>query len=125
MKIVGMDVVKTQAELQDELSRGAKFVYFQYCISILVMTFRRPSDIYFVRAGESTVGKSMPFTMISVFLGWWGIPFGLIYTPMCIFTNLSGGKDVTASVLSSMNIAPPAAAAPGLAPRSGTPLRPS
>ena len=41
------------AELDFEIQRGARFVLFQYCISIIVLTFRRASDIYFLREGES------------------------------------------------------------------------
>lgn len=51
-------------DLEFEIQRGAKFVlFFQYCISILMLTFRRPSDIYFLRQGESTVTKGLPFTL--------------------------------------------------------------
>lgn len=92
----------TVAQLQEELGRGGKFVVFEYCISILVMTFRRSSDVYFIRAGESTTSKSIGYTLLSLFLGWWGIPWGFIYTPMCLVTNLGGGKDVTEAVVSSM-----------------------
>jgi len=35
--------------------------------------------------------------------GWWGIPWGFIYTPMSIISNISGGKDVTQSVLGHFN----------------------
>ena len=31
-------------------------------------------------------------------LGWWGVPWGIIYTPLTIFTNLFGGQDVTDEV---------------------------
>jgi hypothetical protein len=92
----------TVAQLQDELGRGGRFVVFEYCISILVMTFRRSSDVYFIRAGESTTGKSIGYTLLSLFLGWWGFPWGFIYTPMCLATNLGGGKDVTEAVVSSL-----------------------
>ena len=92
----------TGAELHEEVQRGGRFVVFSYCISILIMTFRRSSDIHFIRAGEGTFGKSLPYTALSLALGWWGIPWGFIYTPMALFQNLSGGKDVTREVLSSL-----------------------
>ena len=92
----------TGAELHEEVQKGGRFVVFSYCISILIMTFRRSSDIHFIRAGEGTFGKSLPYTALSLALGWWGIPWGFIYTPMALFQNLSGGKDVTAEVLSAM-----------------------
>ena len=46
-KIRGIESMK-HGELDFEIQRGAKFVLFQYCISVIVLTFRRPSDIYFV-----------------------------------------------------------------------------
>lgn len=99
--IQGMDNM-TVGQLQEELRRGGRFVVFEYCVSILVMTFKRSSDVYFIRAGEGTMGKSIGYTLLSLFLGWWGIPWGFIYTPMVLFTNLGGGKDVTEAVVSSL-----------------------
>jgi hypothetical protein len=101
MKIIGLENM-TGAQLAEELDRGAKFVIYQYCISILIMTFRRPSEIYFIRAGESAVGKGLGFTALSLVLGWWGIPWGPIYTVGSLITNFGGGKDVTEAVVKSM-----------------------
>lgn len=103
-KIKNLEGLSTE-EINRELEHGAKFVHFQYCISILVMTFRRSSDVYFIKAGESTLGYSIQYTLISLLLGWWGIPWGPIYTIGSLFTNLSGGKDLTKEVLHSMNTA--------------------
>ena len=100
MKIVGLEGMGS-LDIQTEIQKGAKFVVFQYVISLLVITFRRNSNIYFVKADESAFVKGLPFTLLSLVLGWWGIPFGIIYTPIAVFTNLSGGKDVTAEVLAA------------------------
>lgn len=86
-------------DINNEIQQGAKFVSYTYCISILIMTFKRPSDIYFVKHNESAVVKGLPFFFISLFLGWWGIPWGPIYTIGSIFTSLSGGNDLTQEVL--------------------------
>jgi len=83
-------------------NNGAKFVTFQYTISIILMTFRRSSDIYFVRQGESMAGKSVPFTLITLFFGWWGIPWGPIYSIGALVNNLSGGKNITQEVMVSL-----------------------
>lgn len=101
MKIIGTEGLDGQ-QLGLELQRGAKFVTYQYCISILILTFRRSSDIYFVRAEESAVSKGIGFSLISLFLGWWGIPWGPIYTIGSFITNFGGGKDVTAEVIASL-----------------------
>ena len=88
----------TRQQIQMEIQKGAKFVIFQYSISILIMSFRRSSAIHFVKNGESTFMKGLPYTLISLFLGWWGIPWGPIYTIQALSTNLQGGRDVTALV---------------------------
>ena len=93
----------TVSDLNRELERGGKFVSFQYCISIVVMTFKRGSDIYFIRAGESTIKFSIGYTLLTLILGWWGIPWGPIYTIGSIFSNLTGGKDVTQEVIDLLN----------------------
>lgn len=88
-------------QLSQELQRGGKFVIYQYCISILILTFKRPSHIYFVRAGEGSVAKGLGFSLISLLLGWWGIPWGPIYTIGSFITNFGGGRDVTQEVVAS------------------------
>jgi len=94
------------ATLSAELERGGKFVMYQYCISIILMTFRRPSSIYFVPAGKSAAVKGVGFTLLSLLLGWWGLPWGPIYTVGSVFKNLRGGEDVTQSVLASLQQLP-------------------
>lgn len=90
----------TEDQLNFELNNGAKFVVFEYCISIVIMTFKRGSDIYFIKAGESTVKYSIGFTLLTFVLGWWGFPWGPIYTIGSLYTNMTGGKDVTGDILS-------------------------
>ena len=72
---------------------------WKYAISILVMSFKNPTNIHFVRAGEGTFGKAIGPTFISMLLGWWGIPFGIIFTIESLFINLSGGRNVTDDVM--------------------------
>ncbi|HEY2839273.1 MAG TPA: hypothetical protein VGJ26_09000 [Pirellulales bacterium] len=103
MKIVGIDGMTPQ-QLQTELEHGARFVIYKYCVSIFIMTFQRPSDIRFVRAGESAVGKGLGYTLISLFCGWWGIPWGPIYTIGSVASNFRGGVDVTKEVVASLQL---------------------
>lgn len=98
MKIKGIDGMMIK-DVQDEVMSGGKFVIYSYCISIIVMTFRRGSDIYFIKSNESAVAKGLVWSLISMLFGWWGIPWGFIYTPAALFTNFSGGKDVTEQVM--------------------------
>ena len=73
--------------LQQEADAGARFVYFPYTISLLLITLKRTSDVYMIRAGESAAARGRRFTLISLFLGWWGIPYGPKYTIESIRTN--------------------------------------
>ncbi len=87
------------AQLKREIDHGGKFVIYDYTISIIIMTFRRSSNIYFVRSNENALMKGLGFTLLTLGLGWWGIPWGPIYTIGALYRNLSGGKEVTAEVL--------------------------
>jgi hypothetical protein len=171
----------TLAQVEQQLHEGACFVFYEYCISLVGITLRRPTDIYFLppprfsiwpvlvivnawllsvagflcilRIGwvsfityqrlrpnprgpegepefselmcvilavvaslifwlaywsyrapdggwkdETGLKRGVVYSLPSLFLGWWGVPWGIIYTPITIFTNLCGGQDVTDEV---------------------------
>jgi hypothetical protein len=44
-KIIGLDGMSVE-EVNKELANGAKFVIFLYCFSIIIMAFKRSSDIH-------------------------------------------------------------------------------
>jgi hypothetical protein len=71
-------------------------------VSLLFITFKRSTDVYLVRSEENGIIKSLPYAMISAFLGWWGIPYGPRCTLESIRTNLRGGKDVTDDVMATV-----------------------
>jgi len=76
LKIVGAEGLSAE-DIRAEVDRGARLVIYTYCISIVVVTFKRSSDIYFVKPGQSCVVKGLPYTLLSLLLGWWGIPWAL------------------------------------------------
>jgi hypothetical protein len=92
----------TPLEIKNEIDNGAKFVIYQYTISLLIITFKRNSDVYFVKNHEKAVVKGLPYTILTFLLGWWGIPWGPIYTIQVLSKNLAGGRDVTDQVASSV-----------------------
>ncbi len=101
MAVKGIEGMSNE-QLDHELNRGGKFVIFEYTISILIMTFKRPSDIHFVKYGESTFLKALPYILITFFFGWWGFPWGPIYSIGSLITDLGGGKDVTNEVIGAV-----------------------
>ena len=104
-KIVGAEGLTTEQMLA-EVQRGGKFVYYPYVISLVVITFSRNSDVHLVRAGENRVVKGLPYALMTLVLGWWGFPWGLIRTPIALVQNFGGGVDVTPNVMSSLGRSP-------------------
>ena len=92
-------------ELRYELSKGGRFVVYMYCVSVLIMTFKRSSGIHFVKGDEKDWKNILLYSLISLIFGWWGIPWGPIYTFTTVFTNVRGGKDVTADILNPIDFA--------------------
>jgi len=82
-----------------ELKKGAKFVIYQYCVSAIIVSFKLNSVVYFIKNGESAVVKGLPFTIFSAVIGWWCIPWGLIYTVKVIKNNFKGGINVTDKIM--------------------------
>lgn len=106
MKIIGLQGLDDPQSIRAEVERGGRFVVYIYCISIVVMTFKRTSDIHFIRPGQSAVVRGLPCTLVSFFLGWWGFPWGLVYTLEALVKNLGGGTDITHAMLAQID--PPA-----------------
>ena len=72
----------------------------------MILSFKQGTDIYFLRSTENAVVKSLPYTLLTLVAGWWGIPFGPIFSVMALFNNLKGGKDATKEVMSILNVQP-------------------
>ena len=103
-------------ELKNAIGQGGRFVIFQYCISVLILTFKRPSPICFIKPGESAFAKGAPYTLISLLFGWWGIPWGPVWTLTTVANNISGGKDITSQVLAAFRLPGLVTPAPSLSP---------
>jgi hypothetical protein len=112
MQIQGAEGMSPE-NIRDEIDRGGRLVIYTYCVSILVLTFKRPTEIRLVKAGQSPAVASWPYVFSTLLFGWWGIPWGPIYTIECLYRNLSGGLDVTNEVLAQL--------APTTTPPAGRP----
>src|SRR3712207_3709822 len=97
MQVRGVDNLSPEERTALE-EEGGRYVFFECCISLIFLTLRRPSPVYFLRPGELGLVRGFPYTVVSLLLGWWGVPWGLLYTPLVILTNLGGGRDVTDQV---------------------------
>ena len=100
-KINGIENM-TGLELTTELANGARFVVYEYAISLLVITFYRSSNVTFIKSDQNAVAKGFRYSLLTFFLGWWGIPWGPIRSVQALVTNFKGGKDVTDRVVTAM-----------------------
>jgi len=80
-------------------AEGERLVFYEYCISLIFLSLRRPSVVVRLRPGQRGWIKGLPYTILSLLLGWWCLPWGLIYTPLTLWTNLSGGRRITTEEL--------------------------
>jgi hypothetical protein len=94
----------TRQEIIAELDKGGRLVVYQYCISLILVSVLKTSSVHLIRAGEDAAAKGRKYTLLSVLLGWWGIPWGFIYTLRAAATNQKGGLDVTADVLQHLRL---------------------
>jgi hypothetical protein len=70
----------------DSTLRGSSFLY---TISVIFMTFRRGAGGVYCSSCRKKEG--FKWTLVSAIFGWWGIPWGPIYTLQAIGRNSAGG----------------------------------
>lgn len=99
--IKGLPKNLTMEELQAEVAKGARFVVFHACVSIIILTHKSQSEVFYIRPGRSRhLHYANVFcTIATLLLGWWSIPWGPISTVQALNTNFSGGEDVTLQVM--------------------------
>lgn len=83
---------------------------FSYVISLGVVTLRRSSGVIHLHRGESALWAGLSYSAISAVAGWWGIPWGPIFTIRSLLGNARGGLDVTEAALAVLSESPIAAA---------------
>lgn len=87
------------AQLKQEVAAGARLVVYQWAFSVLVMSFKRPSGVKLIRPGQGRFWAGLPYTLLTLVVGWWGIPWGPVWTVQSVLRNSRGGIDVTAAVM--------------------------
>ncbi len=86
-------------EVRSRLPQGARAVRFEYCMSFLIATVRRQSAVYITESWQERYIRGMGYNVVTLLLGPWGVPWGLIGTARSLWTNLTGGIDASAEVI--------------------------
>jgi hypothetical protein len=90
----------TLEELNKAIEYGGKFVTFQYCISIFfAVTLKRFSPAILIRNHEELLHYKRKYDLLSLVFGWWGIPWGPVYTIRSLRINRKGGLDITEDIM--------------------------
>jgi hypothetical protein len=71
---------------------------YQACVSLILLTLRFRSPRLIVGSPENS-NKLLLYTLVSALAGWWGLPWGFVYTPQAIYRNLKGGYRQTVKEL--------------------------
>lgn len=78
MKIQGIDHL-TSEEIEAGVAAGGRFVFFEYCLSLPFVTWRRASDIYWLPKGSWAWFRALPYLLVSALFGCWAVPCLLVY----------------------------------------------
>ncbi len=76
------------------ITLDTEITQFQACISLLLFSTRLPSGFY-IKGQDNSLAAGLVFTIISLMLGWWGIPWGPVFTIHTLIKNLMGGHKQT------------------------------
>ena len=86
-------------EVMEAKTTGGRFVTYQWFLPLpLFSPVRRLSKIYFIPSKKSASAHARRFNLVSLIIGWWGLPWGPIYVFRSLKLNNSGGVDVTEDV---------------------------
>lgn len=71
------------------ISKRSVITRFRYCCSYIVMTSSRSSGMYLADGLDGGEAKNAKRTcqLITAFSGWWGIPWGIVYSIQFLFSN--------------------------------------
>ena len=99
MKIyIGSDI--KSEDLAGLVRQGAKFVAYQYIISVPVFRpVKRISKLFFIKPGEKSSRYATGYNFLSFLLGIWGLPFGPPTLVKILLLNMKGGIDFTEEVM--------------------------
>jgi hypothetical protein len=75
-------------------TKAETVVRYPYVVSVVVLTFRFESRPHRVRSDDARYVRGIPYMVVSLLFGWWGVPWGPIQTWRAVWDCLSGGVEV-------------------------------
>ncbi len=72
------------------ITLATEVTQFQACFSFLIMTTKSPSR-FFIKGHDNLIAIGLVYTLVTLVFGWWGLPWGPIYTLETLYRNTVGG----------------------------------
>ena len=107
-------------EVRAWLAAGYRCVRFESCVSFLVGSLRRQSAVYLTASWQDRYLRGLGYSLLSLVCGWWAVPWGPVWTVRAVWTNFTGGVDVTDDVRAEIDSSSAAAESP-VVPTGGNP----
>jgi hypothetical protein len=87
-------------ELEHLVNSGCRFISFTYCISIIfAVTLRRFSPAILIIDRRVFNKNKFKYNLLTILFGWWGFPWGPIFSVRALNVNRKGGIDVTDDIM--------------------------
>jgi hypothetical protein len=86
------------------ISLDTELVRHHVVFSALILSCRTQTR-WIIKGKEPRLWNAVAASLYTLFYGWWGIPFGIIWTPVAVVKNLSGATSVRVGEL--LQPAPP------------------
>lgn len=97
----GIDTL-TPEEVRDRIRAGWRAVRFEFCVSFLLATIRRQSGVYLTERWQERYLRGLGYSALALLLGPWGVPWGILWSCRAVWTNLTGGIDVTDELVAAL-----------------------
>ncbi|MFZ6755606.1 hypothetical protein ACO0K9_00165 [Undibacterium sp. Ji50W] len=80
-------------------------VLVRYCIVYSAVFFTRKAfSNYCIQGSKRSIRVGLISTIFNLIMGWWGIPWGLIYTPQSLYINLAKTESISVEKLLAKKI---------------------
>lgn len=80
------------------LTYDSQVVQYQSCMSFIVITYENPTA-YIPESSPQRIGINLLATVITLLIGWWGFPWGPVYSVRSLYRNARGGVKTPVSEL--------------------------
>lgn len=96
----------TPADIRWWLRDGAVAVRYEYCISVGLASLHCQSRLHLIDTKSPRYVPGLPYSLLSLALGPWGLPWGPVLAALAIWRNFCGGIDATAEAEALLSAEP-------------------